>query len=128
MKKNLVSILVLVVYLVCVTNAYADAIAPCAVAGYNAAATIAFSGSSGTAVVRITKGSMHTVYTTVTVQSNASGSWSKVESDNGNDLNFRVGFEASTGISYRVRVVSTITDNTTGYEETVTRYSAVYTK
>ncbi len=128
MKKTLVSILVLIVYLVCVTNAYADDIAPCAVAGYNAAATIVFNGSSGLAVVRITKGATQTVYTTVTVQHNANGSWSKAESNDGTALNLQVQFDAVTGVSYRVRVVSTITDNTTGYTETVTKYSSVYTK
>lgn len=128
MKKTLVSILVLIVYLVCVTNAYADDIAPCAIAGYNAAATIVFDGSSGRAVVRITKGAMHTVYTTVTVQRNENGSWLSAGSGNGTALNLEVKFQAATGVSYRVRVVSTITDNTTGYEETVTKYSSVYTK
>ena len=68
MKKTLVTILVLFVYLACTLSAYAEMVAPCSVSGVTISAKVNLNGSSGTAKVVITKGTMHTVVTTMKLQ------------------------------------------------------------
>lgn len=126
MKKTLVTILVLFVYLTCTVCAYADDVAPCSVSGVTISAKVVLNGSSGTAKVVITKGAMHTLKTTMELQKCSNGVWSSVRSVPGS-TNLSTTFTACKGESYRVYVVCQVTDTTTGYVETITRYSSVKT-
>lgn len=126
MKKSLVVFLVLFIFLGSTLSAYAEAIAPCSVSGVNITANVSFSGSAGTAKVIITKGSMHKVETTMNVQRLYNGSWTTFRSVSGT-TSLAASFTASSGMSYRVYVVCKVTDLSTGYVETITRYSSVRT-
>ena len=126
MKKTLVTILVPFVYLACTLSAYAEMVAPCSVSGVTISAKVNLNGSSGTAKVVITKGTMHTVVTTMKLQKCTNGVWTSIRSVSGS-TNLSSTFTAIKGESYRVYVECTVTDNTNGYVETITRYSTVKT-
>lgn len=94
-----------------------------ATAGTNISTTLSFSGSTGTATATLTLQAGRSASTTMYVQKRVGDSWSKVKSTTGS-TKLSTTFTANSGATYRIYVVSNITNTKTGNVEIVKRYSS----
>lgn len=123
MKKTLALIITATLLLAGFANANADSIAPCATSGHNISASVSVGGGTGTAVVTVRLLSGYSASTTVRVQRQVDGVWSTIQTVTGT-TKLTTTFSTSSGVSYRVYVISNITENATGNVDRVTQYSS----
>lgn len=122
MKKALTLIIAITLVLACFANAYADSVSPCASAGHNISTSVSVGDGSGKAVVLVKVLSGYSASTTMHVQKQVNGVWSTIQTVTGT-TKLSATFSTCSGVSYRVYVISNITDAATGNSECVTQYS-----
>ena len=122
MKKTLAIIITATLILTCFAHAYADTIAPCATVGHNISATVSVSGGTGKEVFTVKLLIGYSASTIMRVEKQVDGVWSAIKTVTGT-TKLSTTFSTSSGISYRVYVISNITDIVTGSVDCVKQYS-----